>query len=113
MEKDCPISVLMCLWEGLSTFLKKAKIDFHLASTPRGIVPNEAYIRFKNCYLIYDNTIPNELLMNGLKVLDTQNHDISEYDGQEPYLPFFEKKYGKLSIINALNSLSEILNVKY
>lgn len=107
MEKDCPISVLMCLWEGLSTFLKKARIDFHLASTPRGIAPNEAYIRFKNCYLIYDNTIPNELLMNGLKVLDTQNHDISEYDGQEPYLPFFEKKYGKLSIINALNNVYE------
>lgn len=107
MEKDCPISVLMCLWEGLSTFLKKAKIDFRLAPNPRDLATNEAYIKFKNCYLIYDNTIGNELLMNGLKILDTQNYDISDYDSSEPYLPFFEKKYGKLSIINALNNVYE------
>lgn len=109
MKQDVPIGVLICLWEGLSKLLSKGKVEYRLVDSLRGanIASNEDFLRFKNCYLIYKTSIPVELLMNGLKVLNTKDYDISEMDGPGPYVPYMEKKYGKISILNALNNVYE------
>ena len=107
MKQDQPMMVLMCLWEGLSTVLNKAQIKYRLETSRKNVKPNEDYMVFKNCVLVYDATVSTELLMNGLKVLDTKSYDISEFDTQTPYLSFIERKYGKLSILNALNNVYE------
>lgn len=109
MKQDCPLSVILCLWEGLSTVLKKANVKYRLADNPRDVSLNEDYIRFRNCYLIYEDNIPNELLLNGIKMLDTENHDISEYETQEVYLPFIAKKYGRINAVNTLNNAYEFM----
>lgn len=109
MKQDVPLSVILCLWEGLSTILRKAKVKYRLSNNTRDIGLNEDYIKFNNCYLIYEDTIANELLLNGLKVLDTEKHDISEYESQEVYLPYIAKKYGRINAVNTLNNAYEFM----
>lgn len=109
MKQDIPIGVLICLWEGLTSLLTKGKVEYRLVDTLRGsdLANNEDFLRFKNCYLVYKTNIPVELLMNGLKVLNTKDYDISELDTAAPYVPYIQKKYGKISILNALNNVYE------
>lgn len=109
MKQDCPLIIMLCIWEGLSTVLKKAKIKYRLGASIRDIKVNEDYIRFKNCYLIYEDDIESELLINGLKLLDTASHDIGEYETQEVYLPYVERKYGRINAINTLNNAYEFM----
>lgn len=109
MKQDVPIGVLICLWEGLTSLLTKGKVEYRLVNSLKGaeLATNEDFLRFKNCYLIYKTSIPVELLMNGLKVLNTKDYDISDMDTATPYVPYIEKKYGKISILNALNNVYE------
>lgn len=109
MKQDVPIGVLICLWEGLSSLLSKGNVEYRLVDRLKSsdLSSNEDFLRFKNCYLVYKTSIPVELLMNGLKVLNTKEYDISEMDGPAPYVPYMEKKYGKISILNALNNVYE------
>lgn len=102
MKQDIPMAILLCLWEGLSTVLKKAKVEYRLADRPKDLKTSEDYIRFANCYLIYDASIPNELLLNGLKVLDTSKYDISAFDTKDAYVPYIQKKFGRVSSMNML-----------
>lgn len=102
MKQDIPMMIILCLWEGLSKVLRKAKIKFRLANTKRDMNVNEECIKFKNCYLIYDNSVPNELLMNGLRALQTNKFDISAFDTKEAYLDFIQKKFGSLTALNMI-----------
>lgn len=107
MKQDVPMVIILCLWEGLSTVLKKAKVEFHLENTIRKLEYGEDYIPFKNCYLIYKTTTEVELLLNGLKFLPTAQYNISDMDNEDPYIPYIQKKYGKISILNALSNVYE------
>lgn len=107
MKQDVPMMILMCLWEGLSVVMKKAGIKFRLGDNLRDLKYSEDFIQFKNCYLIFESSVPTELLMNGLKFLNTKDFDISELDEMNTYIPYIQKKYGKISILNALNNVYE------
>ena len=107
MKQDLPMIVLMCIWEGLSTVLKKAGIKYRLEENIKNIKTTEDFIRFKNCYLVYDSDVNTEILMNGFKMIDTKDHDISEYEEVTPFIPFIQKKFGKVSILNALTNVYE------
>ena len=107
MKQDLPMIILMCIWEGLSTVLKKAGIKYRLEENARDVKPTEDYIRFKNCYLVYDNNVTTQILMNGFKAIDTKSHNISEFDEVTPFIPYIQKKFGKVSILNALMNVYE------
>lgn len=102
MKQDIPLGILACLWEGLTEVLKKAKIKYRLSDKLKDLQTTEDYIRFANCYLIYDATIPNELFLNGLKLLETKEHDISYFDTKDAYVPFIQKKFGRATAVNML-----------
>lgn len=102
MKQDIPLGILACLWEGLTNVLKKAKIRYRLSDKLKDLQTTEDYICFANCYLIYDATIPNELLLNGLKLLETKAHDISYFDTKDGYAPFIQKKFGRATAVNML-----------
>lgn len=102
MKQDIPMGILLCLWEGISEVLKKGKVQYRLSDKLKDLKTTEDYIKFGNCYLIYDANIPNELLLNGLKLLDTKDHDLSYFDKREAYAPYIEKKFGRLTAMNML-----------
>ena len=107
MKQDLPMVVLMSIWEGLTAVLKKAGIKYHLEENVKNIKSSEDFIRFKNCYLVYDADVTTEILMNGFKLIDTKDHNISEYEEVTPFIPFIQKKFGKVSILNALTNVYE------
>lgn len=109
MKQGIPMMILLCIWEGLSTVLEKAKVQYTLTEKLRGadLKRNQSFIKFKDCYLVYTRDIPTELLMNGIRALPTENYELIEMNTDAPYIPYVEKKYGKISILNALNNVYE------
>ena len=108
MTQTIPLIVLLLYWEGISTVINKVGLKYHFSTRyPSSVKSNESVIRFKDCYFIYEEDLPTSLLMNGIKVLDTENHNLEEYNGSEAYLDYFKKVYGKIAIINALYNAYE------
>ena len=108
MDQDITVISLLCLWEGLTTVLKKMNVKYELSDKPpKQLAPNQNMLRFKNCYMIYTETVGQSLLLNGLRLMDTTKYDISEFDSPEPFIAYFTKAFGKASIINALNNFYE------
>lgn len=109
MKHRIPLAVLICVWEGFAALLDKAKVDYKIAEklTASTIGRNEAYIKFKDCFLVYKKSIPVELLMSGMSVIDTEKWTLQDMNKVTPYIPYIEKKYGKISILNALNNTYE------
>ena len=103
MAQAIPFFVLLIYWEGFSTVIKKMNVKYYFSKTyPKEVKPNESVIRFKDAYFVYEGDLANNLLINGIKVLDTENYTIEEYNTAEPYLDYFKKVYGKVAITNAL-----------
>ena len=109
MAKEIAVMPLLCLWEGLTTVLKKSGIKYRLVQKKSEIEPGEPSIKFANCFLVYERSIYAELLLNGFRLLETNNHDISEFDSQDAYIDYVKKVYGKLNIINALENTHEFM----
>ena len=108
MTQTIPLIVLLLYWEGISTVINKVGLKYHFSTRyPSSVKSNESVIRFKDCYFVYEEDLPTSLLMNGIKVLDTENHNLEEYNGSEAYLDYFKKVYGKIAIINALYNAYE------
>ena len=103
MEQDIPVMTLLCFWEGMDIVLKKANIDYRLEKNyPADLKSSESVIRFSDCYMVYEDNVSTSLLMNGLKILPTENYTIASFDTKEPYIDYFKKVYGKIAIANSL-----------
>lgn len=108
MEKVVPVMILLSFWEGFTTVLKKMNATYRLSSEfPRDINPSESYLKFKDCYLIYQDNATTSILMNGMRQMKAEEYDLAEMDTKEPYLQVFKKIYGKISIANALDNSYE------
>ena len=103
MSQAIPFIVLLMYWEGFTSVIKKMNLVYRFDTKyPRELKTNEAVIRFKDCFFIYEDSLTIGLLMNGIKVLDTENHNLDEYNNEEPYVEFFKKVYGKTAIMSAI-----------
>lgn len=105
MAQTIPFIVLLLYWEGITSVFKKIGMKYYFSTKyPKTVKNNESVIRFKDSYFIYEEDLATSLLMNGIKVLDTENYNMEEYNTPEPFLEYFRKVYGKVSIINALSN---------
>lgn len=102
MAQTIPLISLIAYWEGLGTVMKKAGINYVSSDKHVKLTPNKASIKFADCEIVYDNTVENQLLMNGLYAIDTASYNFSDFDTPIPYIDFFKKVYGKASIVNTL-----------
>jgi hypothetical protein len=109
LEQYVAVGLLLGFWEGLSSLLKKGKVKYRLDDKFPELKPNESYLRFADCYLVYESTVGIDLLINGYRFLDTQNYKISEMDTKEPYMPYLIKVWGKAAIANALLNVYEFM----
>ena len=107
-----PVIMLICFWEGFSEVLKKAGVKYTVTETqPKTLGTNENVLRFKNCWITYEETVGQSLLLNGLRIIDTTQYDLSEMDTMEPYVRYFEKIFGKATIGNALQNFYEFSDI--
>jgi hypothetical protein len=105
MAQAIPFIVLLMYWEGITTVFKKIGLTYYFSEKyPSTVKPNESVIRFKDAYFVYEEDLATSLLMNGIRVLDTEHYKMEEYNTVEPYLDYFKKVYGKVAIINALSN---------
>lgn len=108
MKKDIPVGLLLGYWEGIQKLMEKADIEYRLSEKyPSDLLSNEGILRFSDCYLIYKEDVPKQLLMNGFRIVDTTKYKLIDYNTHDPYLEYFTKVYGKMSIGNALMNTKE------
>ena len=108
MAKDVPMAVLLCYWEGIEQVLEKAQVKYRLTQNyPRDLKSNENVLRFSDCYLVYEENMPIELLMNGLRFIDTTKYKLVDFNGKDPYVEYFAERYGRASIANTIMNTYE------
>ena len=107
MSQFISVGLLLGFWEGLTSILTKGKVKYRLEDKIPTTKPTENYIRFADCYLVYESSVGIDLLLNGFKLIDTFSYKISDMDTKEPYIPYLIKVYGKVAISNALNNVYE------
>ena len=110
MEQFVAVIMLIGYWEGFSKVLDKMGLEFELRDKPPATLsPSQNFIKFADCYFVYNETMGQSLILNGLRLIDTSIIKISEMDTAEPYIRYFTKVYGKASIANALNNFYEFI----
>lgn len=108
MNQDITVAMLVGFWEGLTTILRKCKANYRLEEhMPKVVQPSENVIRFKDTFLVYEDTMEAGLLLNGIRMVPTEKWNIGDFDSREPYIEYFVKMYGKASIANALFNFYE------
>ena len=108
MNQDITVAMLLGFWEGLTTILRKCKANYRLeAHMPKVVQPSENVIRFKDTFLVYEDTMESGLLLNGIRMVPTEKWNIGDFDSREPYIEYFVKMYGKAAISNALFNFYE------
>lgn len=110
MKQSMPLIVYMLYWEGITSVFKKMNLKYEFSkSYPKQVKPSQGVIRFRDCYMLYDADMATSLLMNGMKVLDTESHDLNEYNTAEAYVDYFKKVYGKISIMSAIGNYYDFM----
>lgn len=89
MNSDIPLIVICAYHEGMEKVLKKANIKYKLfEKRPTYNKDMKDLIKFNDGYLLYDITYSSSLLMNGLKICDTENYSIAEINKKPMYIDF-------------------------
>lgn len=106
MAKKIPTIILLGYYEGLTTILRRANIEFRFSDTqPKGIAKSEGIIQFSDGYLIYKREpIQSSLLLNGLAIFDTVAYKFSDFDTKAPYLDIIESQTGMRSTASGYDS---------
>lgn len=108
MAQPISTALLLGFWEGLSNILTRANVNYRIEKEkPKNVNIDEAVIRFKDSWLIYKDTVPVSLILNGLQLIDTTSYTLEEMDTREPYMHYFLKVYGNATVGNALINFYE------
>lgn len=94
-----PLIIVCAYVEGLSSTLKKAKIDFSFVKKidKQIKIGNQVdYIKFSDGYLLYTTTYSSSMLMNGLKGCDTESYSLKNINSKEMYMDFLTNFGGSL-----------------
>lgn len=110
MKQFVTVGMLLGLWEGISNILKAFNVEYRLEDkVPTILKSDESYIKFSDCVLVYKDSIPITLVLNGFSAVDTTKYTMLDFDEKEPYLEYIKKVYGNSIIENALMNFYEFL----
>lgn len=108
MSQTITVAMLLGFWEGLETVLRKCHAKYRLEDhMPKDLKASENVIRFSDTFLVYEDTMEVGLLLNGIRIVNTEQWKLTDFNGKEPYMQYFIKVYGKASIANALMNFYE------
>lgn len=97
LSTDIPLIVVCAYSEGLQTVLKKAGIKYDLVGKrPKYDKNKQDIIKFNDGFLIYDLTYESSLLMNGLKVCNTEDYSLGDINNRYMYIDFLDLFGGRL-----------------
>ena len=108
MAQFMNVGMLLGMWEGISTLLRKMKVEYRLENrVPTSLHSYEDFIKFKDCVLVYKQNVPNAMILNGIKAFSTEQYNLVDFDESLPYLDYIRKVYGKSIIENAIQNFYE------
>lgn len=96
-NKLVPLAVLLGYELGLENLLERygVKFTFETKNIKIGLDENRDKIRFKDGYLVYDNSLTrNSLLLSGLSTMSTEEYTFEEMNTKDPYIETFYELYG-------------------
>ena len=108
MSQTITVAMLLGFWEGLESLLRKCHAVYRLEDhMPKDLKASENVIRFSDTFLVYEDSMEVGLLLNGIRIVNTEQWKLTDFNGKEPYMQYFIKVYGKASIANALMNFYE------
>lgn len=110
MDRQIPIILLTGYCEGISTVLRKAKVNHYFTDKRPKLTDKQNAIQFADGYLVY-NLFPfeNALLLNGLSYLPTKAYNYSDFDEIDVYVELFGTIYGARNLANAFDTFYEFM----
>lgn len=109
LNNNVPLIVVLSYTEGLFTVLKKSNISFELhEKRPKFDKDTHDIIRFKDSYLVYKLDYSSSLLMNGLKMCNTEDYEISDMNNKSVYLDFLDLFGGRI-MADGLDNFYELM----
>ena len=108
MKQFVSVAMLLGFWEGLESLLKKCNANYRLENhMPKEVKASENVIRFADTFLVYEDTMEAGLILNGIRIVNTEQWNLTDFNSREPYMQYFTKVYGKSVIANALMNFYE------
>ena len=105
MSKQVPIALLLCYFEGIDGFLRRADINHYFSDTRPRLAPDEGCVQFADGYLVYTNKpTATSLLMNGFVDIPTKNYNYGDLNDKFVYQGMFETMFGRRNIANAFDN---------
>ena len=110
MSQFVSVAMLLGLWEGMTSIIKKLDLHYQLVDTvPRQLSSDQEFLKFSDCIMVYNQDVPTALIMNGFRIFDTSKYKLTDFDTKAPYLDYIKKVYGKAIIENALMNFYEFV----
>ena len=106
LSSRIPLIIIMAYNVGLTTALERAKIRFDFQE--KRPFRNEAFIKFKDGYLVYNPEASNIILLNGLYKFNTEDYSIKEIDSKPMWLDALDL-YGAKYKADGLDSFYNLM----
>lgn len=101
-----PIFVLVSMGEGMTSTLKRAKINWKTSDAPLAFDPKWVEVRFKNKWFYYEGTIENTMLLNVLYAMHTGDYDFEDFDTPDPYVDYCHNYLGQPRFVRTTTALN-------
>ena len=98
LATDIPVIVVMAYSVGLQEAMRRAGVEYEFSEKRpnREELMGRGYIKFSDGYLLYDDTLENSLLMNGLYSCNTEDYSIKEINKKNMWLDFLDGFGGRI-----------------
>ena len=81
LNTEIPMIVVMAYSEGLQSAMTKGNVKFRVEE--KRPTTGEPFVKFKDGYIVYDDSVESSILMNGLSKVDTEFYSIKDINGKE------------------------------
>ena len=111
LTETYPMLAMVASQKGLTNILTRYGVKYY--KTEKEEKNNVKYVgvKFKDCYLYYEDTMRNTLLLNALYLLHPEDFNYSDFDIDTPYTRYFMEKSGDSVGIHTRNTLRINLGV--
>ena len=97
LNTEIPVIVVAAYFEGLTTVLDKAKINYtFVEKKPKDKGMYDDFIKFNDGFLLYENTYASSLLLNGLKACSTDIYSVKDVNKKSMYVDFLDGFGGRI-----------------
>ena len=96
LNTEIPVIVVMAFSEGLQKSMEKAHISYQFSENRPSKDDTRPYIKFKDGYLQYEDTIDSSILMNGLQYVDTGFYSIKDINEKDMWIDALDNFGGRI-----------------